>query len=273
MPHGYVSLDDMKRMLDIGDTTDDARLRSCIEAASEALDTTYNRRFQPYTATRYYTAKATRALKIDDLLSVTALKTLTTNSGGSRVYGDTWDSTDYGLWPYDAPFSREPYTQIEANPGGRFSFPLASRGVEVTGTWGYTLDLVAAGVAAEALGVADTTYDVSSGAAFAPLQTILVDDEQMYITGITNDTLTVERGVNGTVAAEHEDAVALYTYRYPRPVVEACIILAVRLFRRKDAPFGVVGSPEFGLERAVASDPDIRRLMSPFARYTMVTAP
>lgn len=272
MPHAYVNLTDMKAHLDISDisdTSDDARLRSCIESASVALDIAFNRRFQPYTATRYYTAKASRALKVDDLLSVTTLKTLTTNANGTRTYGDTWSTTDYDLWPYDAPDDREPYTQIEVNPGGLYTFPTNALGVEVSGVWGYHLDTLSVATTAEALDTSETGVDVSSGASFKTLQTVLIDAEQMYITSISNNTLTVERAINGTTAAAHNTAETVYVYRYPGPVVEACVILATRLFRRKDAPFGVIGSAEFGLERIAANDPDVKRLMMPFARYLM----
>lgn len=269
MPHAYVDLTTLKARLSVSDTTDDAVLRGCIEAASVALDNGYNRRFQPYQATRYYTAETPLLLPVNDLLSVTSLKTLTSNSSGSRVYGNTWAATDYDLEPYDAPDDREPYTQIWTNPSGSYTFPSDRRGVEIIGTWGYGLDVVAASTAAEAMDATETGYDVTSGAAFAVGQTIRADDEQMYITGIATNTLTVERGVNGTTAATHETGITLYRYRYPSPVSEAAVILAARLFRRKDAPFGVLGSPEFGLERIAADDPDVKRMMRPYARFAL----
>lgn len=272
MAYAFVSLNDLKTRLGITDTTDDATLRTCIEAASRSLETTYNQRFQPYTATRYLTADRSGVVRVDGLLSVTSIKTLTQNSAGTRTYGNTWATTDYDLAPYDAAYDREPYTRIEVNPAGLYTFPTDARGVEVVGVWGYYLDTIVATTAAEAMDTSETGYDVTSGAAFETLQTVLSDSEQMYITSISSNTLTVERAVNGTTAASHLTAISLYTYRYPEPVVEACVILAARLFRRKDAPFGVVGSPEFGLERIAASDPDVKRLMRPYERWIMAVA-
>lgn len=273
MPHAYVNLTDMKTLLGIAtaDTTDDARLRSCIEAASVALDTAYNRRFQPYTATRYYTARATNALKVDDLLSVTTLKTLTTNSNGTRTYGDTWSATDYDLWPYDAPYDREPYTQIEVNPGGSYAFPSDARGVEVVGTWGYFQDVsLSVGTLGAAISdAAATAATMTAGHGVKALHTLRIGAEDLYVTAVSTNTLTTERGQNGTTAATASNGATVYVHRYPSPVVESCVILATRLFRRKDAPFGVIGSAEFGLERIAANDPDVKRLMMPFARYRM----
>lgn len=272
MPVAFVSLADMKERLAITDTTDDATLRSCIEAASRSLEVAYNQRFQPHTATRYLTADRSGRVIVDGLLSVTSLKTLTQNSSGTRTYGNTWATTDYDLMPYNAAADREPYTRIEMNPAGTYTFPTDARGVEVVGVWGYHLDTTLITTAAEAMDTSETGYDVTSGASFKALQTILADSEQMYVTGSNANTLTVERAVNGTTSASHNTAISLYAYRYPEPVVEATVILATRLFRRKDAPFGVIGSPEFGLSDIAAHDPDVQRLMRPYERWIMAVA-
>lgn len=53
----------------------------------------------------------------------------------------------------------------------------------------------------------------------------------------------------------------------PKPIKEACLILAARLFSRKDAVFGTVGSGEFQKDLAEI-DPDVKRLLTPFMRRT-----
>lgn len=51
----------------------------------------------------------------------------------------------------------------------------------------------------------------------------------------------------------------------PDSVREATIIKATSLFKRGDAPFGLAGSPEFGLVRLSRfEDPDVVRLLDPF---------
>ena len=52
----------------------------------------------------------------------------------------------------------------------------------------------------------------------------------------------------------------------PDQVVEATILKAVALFRRKDAPFGVASFSEFGPIRITRTDPDVIELLAPFRR-------
>lgn len=58
----------------------------------------------------------------------------------------------------------------------------------------------------------------------------------------------------------------------PAPVKHAVLIQASRLFKRKDAPFGVAGSVEFGSEiRLLAKlDPDVESLVRPYRRQWWV---
>ena len=55
----------------------------------------------------------------------------------------------------------------------------------------------------------------------------------------------------------------------PQAVTRACLLLATRYFKRKDAPFGVVGTPELGFMRVTARDPEVRALLNPYRRYEM----
>jgi hypothetical protein len=51
----------------------------------------------------------------------------------------------------------------------------------------------------------------------------------------------------------------------PDEVREACILKAVNLWRRKDAPFGILGSPDFGgIRLSRFGDPDVTALLAPF---------
>lgn len=54
----------------------------------------------------------------------------------------------------------------------------------------------------------------------------------------------------------------------PAPVKQATLLQASRLWKRKDAPFGVAGSVEFGSElRLLAKlDPDVESLLRPYRR-------
>jgi hypothetical protein len=54
----------------------------------------------------------------------------------------------------------------------------------------------------------------------------------------------------------------------PGPIHEACLLQTSRLISRRDAPFGVAGSPEVGSEvRLLARlDPDVEQLVRPYVR-------
>lgn len=54
----------------------------------------------------------------------------------------------------------------------------------------------------------------------------------------------------------------------PAPVKHAQLIQASRLWKRKDAPFGVAGSVEFGSEMRLLAklDPDVESLLKPYRR-------
>lgn len=61
-----------------------------------------------------------------------------------------------------------------------------------------------------------------------------------------------------------------YATTTPDVVREAAIIQAIRLLRRMDAPFGVVGTPEFGQAHVITTlDPDVRALLSPLRRLVV----
>ena len=53
----------------------------------------------------------------------------------------------------------------------------------------------------------------------------------------------------------------------PEDIQRACLIQSIRLFKRKDAPFGVVGPNEFGQSTILVKfDPDVQMLLDPYRR-------
>ncbi len=52
--------------------------------------------------------------------------------------------------------------------------------------------------------------------------------------------------------------------RIPDAVMQANLLQAMRLYRRKDSPEGVAGSADWGLIRVPNLDPDVRALLAPF---------
>ncbi len=54
----------------------------------------------------------------------------------------------------------------------------------------------------------------------------------------------------------------------PKPISEACLLAGEKLFKRKDAIFGVVGSPEMGvLKQMMRDDPDLAILLEPYVWF------
>lgn len=57
------------------------------------------------------------------------------------------------------------------------------------------------------------------------------------------------------------------TANQPKPVAEACKLQSVRLFKRKDAPFGVIGGGDMSQSMTIPDlDPDVKMLLSPYVR-------
>ena len=102
------------------------------------------------------------------------------------------------------------------------------------------------------------------------LDTLLLSSaEQVYVTEVSGTTVSIDRGQNGTVASSHSVAASIQVYRYPEPVVAACELQALRIWRRRDAPFGVVGAGGIGVSAGEIGtvvvipklDPDVMGLL------------
>ena len=138
--NGYCTLADLKspQVLNLTVSTYDQLLCDIITGVSRAIDNTLSRHFYSSTAseTRYYTPKQETSLYIGDTVSVSAVATDTLD--GKRTYPYTWATTDYDLWPFDAPTTGEPYRFIDVTPNGNYTFPLKlAKGVSVTGIFGW----------------------------------------------------------------------------------------------------------------------------------------
>lgn len=277
--HGtYCDLVTLKSELGLptADIADDATLLRKLENASRWIDAYCKRPFYVTSQTRYFTAPSSAGLFVPDLLSISTLKT---DDDGDRTYETTWTVTDYDL----EPFNKFPKWTIGVAPNGDYSFPTGIKAIEIAGLWGYgNADPDGNGgsatpyedsgtTTAEVLDTTETGVDVANGPALSAGQTILVESEQLYVRSISGNTVTVTRGCNGTTAATHVTSSAIYIWRYPGTIQEACLIQASRLFRRKDAPFGMVGSAEMGYSGTIARlDPDVRNLIDDFRRLVAV---
>jgi hypothetical protein len=269
MPHSYLGRDDLKRSLGSTMSAKDADLRRALEGVSEQIDQWLNRTFRTLRGTRYFTAMDAYSVDVDDLLSVEAVRL---DQSRDRSYNTTLSTSDYELEPWNAPEERKPYRTIVTAPNGSYRFDSGRRGVQVVGTWGYWQDLVSVGARlSTALDATSTSLALASSTTLQPQQTVLIGSEQIYLGDLsTAGMASVERGVNGTVAAEHTTADAIQVYRYPPPVVEACRLQALRLHKRTDAPLGIMAGGldvTEGVVQVMRLDPDVEKLLETYRRY------
>ncbi len=140
--NGYTALATAKARIGISDADDDAIIEAVITAVSREIDDYCGRRFYAVSETRYYDARSSSFVLVDDLLSVSELKT---DDAGDRTYGTTWAVTDYDLLPANAAMDGRSYWQIAAAPNGDYAFPTGvAKGVKVTGSFGYAATTPAA---------------------------------------------------------------------------------------------------------------------------------
>ena len=270
MANAYADLDTLKSpaVLNLTGSTFDSRLLALLEDVSRWIDTHCNRHFFVLTATRRFDGPGGTQLRISDLISLT---TLSSDEDQDRVFEITWSSSDFLLYPLNAeplqPWGR-PYSRIlvDVAAGSRASFPFGPSTVEITGRWGFREETQDSGAdinEGATFSASDTLLTVTDGTRFAPGKTVLIDTEQLYITAISGNVLTVSRGVNGTAAATHSDGTDISIFDYPGPVVEAYLLRTSRLWRSRD-PGEIGGNP--GRTDLPGVDPDVQRLLSSYRR-------
>lgn len=136
--NGYCTLADVKAALRITDTIDDALIENSINAASRMIDQYCNRYFysSPAGEVRYFQANDGFTCWIDDVQSVTDLKTSSTDP---LIFDTIWQTGDYQLQPNNskANGAYSPYTMIQATDNYLFPVWADIALVQVTGQFGW----------------------------------------------------------------------------------------------------------------------------------------
>jgi hypothetical protein len=140
----YATRPELKAWVGLTDEVDAPVLDRVLEAASRWIDEYCDRHFwqdgtvgTPVARTFVSCDPGCRCIDIDDLVSVTTLKT---DDAGDGTFETTWSASDFQLQPVNRP-TGQPFTQVEAV--GSLTFPartaLGSRAnrVEITGVWGW----------------------------------------------------------------------------------------------------------------------------------------
>ena len=134
--NGYATLAQVKASLRITDTVDDDLLELAIESASREIDAVCERNFFSTAGTRIYTPRDSYVVEIDDVVSVTSVKS---SGAADGIFDTTWTTTDYQLEPLNgiAGGIAVPYSFIRAV--GDFTWPVSGKEatVQVVGTFGF----------------------------------------------------------------------------------------------------------------------------------------
>jgi hypothetical protein len=134
--NGYCTLQEVKDVLRLTDNVDDTLLELSIESASRQIDGYCERNFYTTSATRYFVARDSYEVEIDDLVTLTTLET----APDGTAFDTTWSSTEYQLEPLNGVVGGlpTPYTMIRAIDDLVFPTLGGEALVRVTGTFGYT---------------------------------------------------------------------------------------------------------------------------------------
>lgn len=207
----------------------EALLLPLLALASREVDIRTRRAFYVVSESRDFDALDTSTALLNDLLTLTSLKT---DDDKDYTYGVTWATTDYLL----APWNTYPKTRLSVAPDGNYDFdPSHQRSVRIVGTWGYGDGRRAApwDDNAGTITLADATTTaavISSAGIVAQGATYLIDgSEQVYVESTAGTAAVVTRGVNGTTAAAHTTA-TIKRAAYPLMVKEAVIYIARELY-------------------------------------------
>lgn len=257
--------------LSAGDQTEVIQV---LQAASRRVDEHTRRHFYAETGTILFDGNGHDWLEVPDILAVTTLKL---DIDQDDVYEVTLTAAaDYRLLKEGDPdpYAGVPKTLLKLRPDAYVStFYEQDALVQLVGRTGYTeereavLTSAGAAVTGTLADAADTTMVVSDLADLAIGQLLLIESEQVEILAGTVSPLTVRRGVNGTTAAAHA-AAALTRYTFHPDIVEATLIQAGRLWKRRESAYStVIANPQLGtVEVFKGMDPDALEYLAPFRR-------
>jgi hypothetical protein len=273
MPNLYVDVDAFRRRFvnnAVLDLSDEQEIVRVLETTARGIDEYTHRHYYALTQTRYFDGDGCGEMYIPDLLAVTTIKF---DEDGDRVFELTLQAaTDYYLLRPGADNEDAlPRTLLRLDDvnGQRASFLARRRLIEIVGRWGYT---EAVERIAPTITLADgstSTATVSEIGDIADGQTLLVNGtaEQVYVvqkSGTT--TLTVQRGMNGTTAAGATDA-ALDRFVYVPEIREANLIMASRLWKRRESGYAGINAGPAGVAEFIRHmDPDVAAMLAPFVR-------
>tara|TARA_R100000808_G_scaffold6135_4_gene18405 strand:+ start:829 stop:1746 length:918 start_codon:yes stop_codon:yes gene_type:complete len=295
--HTYASIDTFRDYLagtsySSGWTSDTGVLRRILETASTRIDNYVGMQsFGARTETHYYDIgkgilRSTPQLMaqqsysneigtVENLISIIVLDDWLISTTSVTSYKSTdRDQSETLVEGYNQDFWLEPYNSspkvsLKLNEDTGKGFHAGQQTLAIAGTWGYSNDTSTEKTTTGTVSSSVTSWGVNDASGLSTAQTILVDSEQMYITGISSNTLTTERGVNGTTAASHSAGASVYVYEYPALVVQACLDLAKIYFRDRD--MGTTLTIGVGEQQVTRADSTATNILSTLDQYRSTT--
>ncbi len=138
--NGYCTLAELKAVLRISDTVDDAMLSERIDEASRSIDDYCDRRFYADTSlsARVFTSQSGSYIMVDDISTATGL-IVKTDTGADGTYATTLSAADIQTLPLNAIAKNLPITRIQATGQGSFPTRTAIAPIQVTAKWGWPI--------------------------------------------------------------------------------------------------------------------------------------
>ena len=229
-----------------GVTSVDPEFLRIIESVSGEFRRETRRQYHATVATKYFTGQGrcrTSLLLPFDAASITSL---TLDEDGDGTYEITLvENTDYFAYREVDGDANTPIYRLDINPNGTqisgWPEPDHPRALKMVCLEGYSYELESTGLTLGANINDSATSLTATGAAnkVFPGDTLVLGSEQMDVTSVAADSVTVTRAINGTTAAAHTTADTLYVRRFPRDVEE--IIRERVVMRRWDANLAYTG--------------------------------
>lgn len=250
-------------------TSKDAVIDDCIESASREIDGLCEFLpgfFLPQVATREYDWPFRDTRSVDELpldQYLLSLTSFTADNGNKTI-----DPTHLILEPsrFGPPYFKicidRQYQDFFSN------FGTSQQAIAVVGVWGYCNTTKPTSTLNGGINASVTALVMTSAALVGVGDTILIGTEAMFVTAIATNTLTVERGANGTTAATHANADPIRKYAPPADISKITRAIAINEYHMAQGGWtGQAGGGESSIElRNAALEKLIKRTIN---RYKM----
>ena len=195
----------------------------------------------------YWSSKLSGAgiVPLDDwLISATTVTAYHDTARSANTVLTSGIGNDYLLEPYNS----SPKTILKLEEDTTDSLYSGQQTLTILGTWGWQDDKTSISTI-DAIGSTSTTaVSVASGSTTYVGDTLVIDSEQVYVTAVSGNNLTVIRGVNGTTAATHSGGATYYRWKYPADVAQVALDVGRTYWRSREVgTTSVLGSGEMQL--------------------------